>query len=141
MAAYNKHDVFIQDEMHGFRDFTATTGDEISAYLSDTLPTAGNSVLADITAPVTANLDSMVFPTASRTSGQTGGTYTLILPNLTLTASGAVAQFQYAGIYNSGTASAVGPLICWYDYGTPINMTVGETFTYNFINGSTFTAT
>ena len=84
----------------------------------------------------------MVFPAATRTSGQTGGVYTLVLPNLTITAGpSAAAQFQYAGIYNSDTAAAVGPLICWYDYGSKINMANGETFTYNFINGSTFTAT
>ena len=140
MATYNKHDQFIEDVMHGVHDFTATTGDAITAYLTNTLPDAGNSVLADLTSPVTANLSSMVFPAATRTSGQTSGTYTLLLPDLTLTASGAVADFRYAGIYNDTPAGPVDPLIAWWDYGSTITgMASGETFTYTFTT-STFTA-
>lgn len=126
--------------MHGVHDFTATTGNAITAYLTNTLPDAGNSILTDLTAPVTTNLSTPVFPAGTRTSGQTGGAYTLLLPDLTLTASGAVADFRYAGIYNDTPAGPVDPLIAWWDYGSTITgMASGETFTYDFTT-STFTA-
>jgi len=140
MATYNKHNQFIEDVMHGVHNFTATTGDAITAYLTNTLPTAANSVLADLTAPVSTNLSTRVFPAGTRTSGQTTGTYTLLLPDLVLTASGAVADFRYVGVYNDTPAGPVDPLVCWWDYGSTVTgMDSPDTFTIDFTT-STFTA-
>ena len=139
MATYNKHNQFVEDLCHQVHDFTATTGDAITAYLTNTLPTAANSVLLDLTAVVTTNLSSQVFPAGTRTSGQTAGTYTLLLPDLIITATGAVADFRYAGFYNDTPTSPADPLVGWWDYGSTITgMATDETFTYNFTT-STFT--
>jgi len=139
MATYNKHNQFVEDLCHGVHDFTATTGDALTAYLTNTAPTASNSVFADLTSPVTTNLAPLVFPAGTRTSGQTSGTYTLLLPDLEITASGAVADFRYCGVYNDTPSSPADPLICWWDYGQTISgMDSPDTFTYAFTT-STFT--
>ena len=139
MATYNKHNQFLEDLAHGVHDFTATTGDAITAYLTNTLPTAANSVYGDLTSPVTTNLSSRVFPAGTRTSSQSSGTYTLLLPDLTLTASGAVADFRYTGFYNDTPSSPLDPLVGWWDYGSTITgMDSPDTYTYDFTT-STFT--
>jgi len=140
MATYNPHDQFLEDLCHKVHDLTATTGDALTAYLTNTAPIAADSVLADLTSPVSTNLSSRVFPAGTRTSGQTTGTYTLLLPDLILTASGAVADFRYVGVYNDDPTSPADPLICWWDYGSPgvTGMDAPDTFTITFTT-STFT--
>ena len=40
---------------------------------------------------------------------------------------GSIGPFEYAVLYNSTSATL--PLIGWWDYGTAITLTVGNTFT------------
>lgn len=98
--------------------------------LTNTLPTAGNSVLADITQISYTNLSARTLTTAS--SSQTGGVYSLVFNDLVLTASGAVAAFRYVVIYDDTVTSPADPLVGWYDYGSAVSMTNGETFTIDF---------
>lgn len=144
MATYNKHNQFIEDVMHGVHDFTDTTGDDLVPYLHATVPVDTDEILATLAARgagiVTTNIGTLSFPKANRTSGQTGGAYLMLLEDLVLTATGAVADFRYAGFYNDTPAGPVDPVIGWWDYGSTITgMTTDETFTYNFTT-STFTA-
>jgi hypothetical protein len=135
MATYNKHNAFVEDLAEKVHNLSA---DAITAYLTATAnaPVASNSVLANITPISYTNLSSRVFTVS--TSAQASGTYTWLLADLTLTASGAVASFQYAGIYNDTPSSPLDPLISWYDYGSSVTLASGETFTYDFTT-STFT--
>ena len=50
-------------------------------------------------------------------------------------AGGSIGPFEYAVLYNS--TSATQPLIGWWDYGLPITLTNGNTFTVStdLING------
>ena len=98
--------------------------------LTNTLPTAGNSILTDISQISYTNLSSRTLTTAS--SSQTGGVYSLVFNDLVLTASGAVATFRYVVIYDDTVASPVDPLVGWYDYGSSITMANAETFTIDF---------
>ena len=59
-----------------------------------------------------------------------GGTYTLVLNDLVVTASGPVATFRYAVIYDDTVAGD--PLVGWWDYGSSITMANAETFTVDF---------
>ena len=93
-------------------------------------PVATNSVLADLTQISYTNLSSRNITTAS--SSQTTGTYTLVLTDLVLTASGAVATFRYVVIYDDTTSSPADALICWYDYGGNVTLADTETFTIDF---------
>jgi hypothetical protein len=96
--------------------------------LTNTLPTASNSVLADISQISYTNLSSRNITTTS--SSQTSGLYKLILADLTLSATGAVGPFRYVVIYNSTAAS--GNLIAWFDYGSSISLANGDTLTIDF---------
>lgn len=98
--------------------------------LTNTLPTAGNSILTDISQISYTNLSSRTLTTAS--SSQTGGVYSLVFNDLVLTASGAVATFRYVVIYDDTVTSPVDPLVGWYDYGSSITMANAETFTIDF---------
>ena len=63
---------------------------------------------------------------------QTSGTLKLVLADLVLTASGAVATFRYVVIYNDTPTSPADPLIGWYDYGSDVTLANLETFTIDF---------
>ena len=98
--------------------------------LTNSAPSASNTVLTDITQISYTNLSSRALTTAS--SSQTSGTYTLAFNDLTLTASGAVATFRYVIIYDDTPTSPADPLVGWYDYGSSITMASGETFLIDF---------
>ena len=134
MATYNKFNQFVEDLAHGVHDFDS---DAFTVALTNSAPVATNSVLANLTEIAYTNLSSRVLGTPT-TKSETGGTYTLLFPDLVLTASGAVATFRYVVIYNDTPTSPADPLICWYDYGSGLTLANGETLTINFTT-STFT--
>lgn len=136
MASYVKHQAFVEHMAEKVHNLSA---DAITAYLTTNAnaPSASlDAVLADVTEISYTNLSARVFTVS--TSAQSGGTYTWLLADLTLTASGAVATFRWAGIYNDTPTSPADPLICHYDYGSDVTLASGETFTYDFTT-STFT--
>jgi hypothetical protein len=130
MATFNKFNAFVADVANKVHNLGS---DQLTVALTNTLPTSANSVLADITEISYTNLSSRNITTTSST--QTAGTYSLVLQDLVLTASGAVPTFRYVVIYNSTAAG--GPLIGWYDYGSGVTMADSETFTIDFTNAQT----
>lgn len=126
MAAFNKFNAWAENMVE-----VAQLGtDQFVVALTNTLPTAANSVLTDITQITYTNLSSRNLTTAS--SSQTSGTQTLVLNDLTMTASGAVGPFRYVVIYDDTPTSPADPLVGWYDYGSSISLATGETFTVDF---------
>lgn len=92
-------------------------------------PVATNNVLTDLTQISYTNCSSRNITTTSSTFTTT--TYKLVLQDLVLTASGGnIATFRYIVIYNDTAASD--DLICWYDYGSDVTVTNGNTFTIDF---------
>lgn len=86
-------------------------------------PVNTNAVIADITQVSYTNLSARNITTAS--SGHSAGTYSLVLTDLTLTASGgAVATFRYVVIYDDTPTGD--PLVSWFDYGAA-NVTLADT--------------
>lgn len=126
MATYNKFNAWAENMVESANLAT----DQFVVALTNTAPTASNSVLADITQITYTNLSSRNITTTS--SSQTSGTYSLVLADLTLTASGSVGPFRYVVIYDDTPTSPADPLVCWYDYGSSITMASGETFTIDF---------
>src|SRR3954468_7780179 len=126
MAAFLKFDSFVEalaEKVHNLGS------DQIVVALTNSAPSAANTVLANITQISYTNLSTRNVVTIS--SSQTGGVYTLVLTDLVLTASGTVPNFQYVVLYN-GTATN-DELIGWYDYGSSVpGLGVGETFTIDF---------
>jgi hypothetical protein len=124
MATYNKFNAWADTMVEAAN----LSSDQFVIALSNTLPVATNSVLADITQISYTNLSSRNVSTTS--SSQTGGTYTLVLADLVMTASGSVGPFRYVVLYDDTVASD--PLVGWWDYGSSITMANAETFTVDF---------
>lgn len=125
MATYNKFNSFVEalsEKVHNLGS------DQLVVALSNTLPVNTNTILANITQITHTNLSTRNISTA--TSSQTAGTYTLVLTDLVLTASGSVGPFRYVVIYNDTATND--ELIAWADYGSSISLNSGETFTVNF---------
>jgi hypothetical protein len=124
MATYNKFQAWAETMVEGAN----LNSNQFVIALTNTAPVATNSVLADITQISYTNLSSRNVSTTS--SSQTGGTYTLVLADLVLTASGAVGPFRYVVLYDDTGGSD--PLVGWWDYGSSITMANAETFTVDF---------
>lgn len=125
MAAYNKFNTFVADIDNKVHNLGA---DQLKVALTNTLPVATNTVLANITEISYTNVSTRNIAVTSST--QASGTYKLVVSNLTLTATGVVGPFRYIVIYNSTAGS--GPLICWFDYGSAVTMQNGDSFVLTF---------
>jgi hypothetical protein len=126
MAAYNKFDCFVEDIAEKVHNLQSDT---LKIALTNTLPVRTNTVLANITqiGPGNGYTTGGITATMS-SSAQTSGTYKLVLADVTFTASGGnMNAFQYAVLYNA--TAAAGNLIGWYDYGTSLIVTSGNSFT------------
>jgi len=124
MATYNKFNAWAETMVEGAN----LASDQFVIALTDSAPSASNSVLADITQISYTNLSSRNVTTTS--ASQTGGTFTLVLADLVMTASGSVGPFRYVVLYDDTVAGD--PLVGWWDYGSSITMANTETFTVDF---------
>jgi hypothetical protein len=127
MAAFNKFNAFVEHLAEGVHNFETN---QLVVALTNTAPTASNSVLADLTQISYTNLSSRNITTTS--SSQTSGTYALVLQDLVLTATGSVGPFRYVVIYNDTPTSPADPLIGWYDRTTELTLANGESVTLDF---------
>jgi hypothetical protein len=133
MATYIKFNSFVEalaEKVHNLGS------DQLKVALCATAnaPVASNTVLANLTEIAYTNLSSRNLTTVS--SGQTSGTYKLVLDDLTLTVSGgSVAAFQYIVIYNDTASNK--ELIGFYDYGSSVVLADGDQFILDFsaVNG------
>lgn len=137
MASYNKFNSFVLDLATKVHNLNSDT---LKVLLTNTAPVATNTVKANITEISSGNGYSAGGTQAVFVSGaDTSGTYKLILSAVVFTASGgSVGPYQYAVLYNSTPAG--GNLISWWDYGTAITLTNGNSFTVSLDQtGGTFT--
>lgn len=135
MATFNKVNDFVQNAVHNMD----LESDQIVVALSNTAPssessnpaTDGNGVLANVTQIAYTNLSSRNVSTSS--SSQTGGTYKLVLADITLTSSGgSTGPFRYVYIYNDTVATPADALIGYYDYGSSLTLNDGDSLTVDF---------
>ncbi len=128
MATYTKFNSFVEalaEKAHNLGSDTL----KIALCASASAPVAANAVLADLTEIAYTNLSARTLTTSS--SGQTSGTYKLVLADLTLSASGgAVAAFQYIVIYNDSASNK--ELIGFYNYGSAVTLQNGDQFVLDF---------
>jgi hypothetical protein len=133
MAAFNKVNTFVEDVAHKLHDMKTGTTDVFKVYLTNTAPVATNTTYntpADLATAngYTAGGASIGTITGAQTTGVfsfAGGT------NPSWTASGGnIGPFQYAVLYNSTSGRIIG----WWDYGTAITLTNGNTFTVTLPN-------
>tara|TARA_R110000803_G_scaffold198747_1_gene262599 strand:+ start:261 stop:698 length:438 start_codon:yes stop_codon:yes gene_type:complete len=135
MATFNKVNDFVQNAVHNMD----LESDQIVIALSNTAPSSegsnpasdGNGVLANVTQVAYTNLSSRNITTT--TSTQTGGTYKLVLSDITLTSSGgATGPFRYVYIFDDTSAAPADPLIGYYDYGSSLTLNDGDSLTVDF---------
>lgn len=130
MAAYNKHNIFVEDLAEGVHDLD-THGLDVALTTLANMPIATNTILANLTEIAYTNLSARAI-TLTSSAQDPAGTYKIKLTDLVLTASGAVATFRGVEVFNQGTAVKVDPLIAWYDHGSDVTLANGETFTIDF---------
>lgn len=87
--------------------------DQFAIALTNSAPSASNTVLADITQIAYTGFGSRNLTTTSST--QTGGVYSLVWASLTLGTTVTSATFRYVVIYDDTLAGD--PLVGWYDLG------------------------
>lgn len=127
MAAYNKFNSFVEavcEKVHNLGSDTL----EVALTAAANAPVATNTQLSNLTQIAYTNLSARTLTVSS--SSQTGGSYTLVIADKVLTASGAVATFRYVVIFNQTATND--ELICWFDYGSDVTLANGETFTIDF---------
>lgn len=128
LAPFNKFNVFPANLANGVYDFAADT---FKLMLTNVAPTAANAVYADITE--IANGNGYTTGGASATlvsSTQSGGLYKYIasFANPTWTATGTMATFRYAVLYDVTPTSPLKPLVGWWDYGSAQSLTAAQSF-------------
>lgn len=134
MASFNKFNSFVEaiaEKVHNLQS------DTLKVALTNTLPVSSNTVLANITQISNGNGYTTGGSAATvSSSSQTSGVYKLVLADVSWTASGgSIGPFQYAVLYNDTATND--ELIGWWDYGTALTLTNGNTFTvdYDATNG------
>ena len=126
MATFNKFNSFseaLAEKVHNLGS------DQLTVALTNSAPVATNTILANITEISYTNCSTRNITTVS--SSQSSGTYTLVLTDLVLTASGgSVGPFRYVVVYNNTATND--ELIGWVDYGSSITLADTETLTIDF---------
>lgn len=132
MATGVKYYEFKEDLGKKVHDLDA---DVLKIALTNTAPNVStHAVLGDITEISAGNgYSAGGSVVASNAYSQTAGVGKLTGTDVLFTASGgAIAQFRYAVLYNDTPASPLNPLICYWDYGSAVDVLTGETFNTDF---------
>jgi len=135
MATFNKVNDFVVNAVHNMD----LASDQVVVALSNTAlasessnPSSdGNGILANVTQVTYTYLSTRDVTTSSST--QSGGTYKLVLADITLTSTGgATGPFRYVYIYDDTVATPTDPLIGYYDYGSSLTLNDGDSLTVDF---------
>jgi hypothetical protein len=129
MASFNKFNSFVEalaEKVHNLQS------DVLKVMLSNTAPSATNAIKTDITEIAVGNGYAAGGAQATQaSSAQSAGTYKLVLNDVTFTAAGgSLPTFRYAVLYNDTAANK--ELVGWWDYGSTVSITNGNSFTVDF---------
>lgn len=129
MAAWNKFNSFVAalgNKVHNLET------DDLKVVLTNSAPTAANTVLTDVTQIANGNgYTTGGTSSANNVFTQSGGVAKLTSDDVVFTSSGAgMAAFRYAVLYNNTATND--ELIGWVDYGSALTLLVGETLTVDF---------
>ena len=132
MATWTKFNSFVEARNEGIHDIGSDT---IKVALTNTAPSASDTILTDITQITSAGGYAAATMTIN-SSAQTGGTYTASHDAVTWTPAAAdFDAFRYFVVYNDTAASD--ELIAFADYGVsyvtpngvPLTINAGDLFT------------
>lgn len=128
MATFNKFNAFVENLAEKVHNLGSDT---IKVALTNSAPSSSNSTLSDITEIAYTYCSARTVTISS--SSQTGGTYSMVATDLTLTASGGpVGPFRYIVLYNDTPTSPADPLIGYYDYSSSITLADTEALLIDF---------
>lgn len=126
MATYVKFNSFVEalaEKVHNLGS------DTLKVALTNSAPSAANTVLANITEISYTNLSTRTISVSA--SSQASGVYKLVCTDLVLTSSGGTTgPFRYIVIYNDTATND--ELIAYYDYASAITLQDSDTFTIDF---------
>jgi hypothetical protein len=130
MSSFNKFNCFVLDVASALHDMKTGTAQIYRIYLTNAAPAATNTTYN--TPPDLATANGYIAggnSIGTITGSQASGTFSFIggTDPAWTAAGGSIGPFQYAVLYNS--SSPTKPLIGWWDYGTSITLTNGNTFT------------
>ena len=130
MASFNKFNCFVQDVAHALHDMLTGTSQVFRVYLTNVAPNVTDISYSGTNEIANGNGYTTLGPSIGTiTGGQTSGTFSFSGgTNPSWTASGgSIGPFRYAILYNAGVSGT--PVIGWWDYGTALTLTNGNTFT------------
>jgi hypothetical protein len=130
MAAYIKYQDFVEQLCRGKHDFGSHT---FKVALSNGTPDVTHTALANITELSTANGYTAGGTTTTIGINETSGTVTITATDpAAWTASGSGITFRYAALYNDTATSPADALIAYWDNGSSITVTSGNTLQVDF---------
>lgn len=130
MATFTKVNQFVEDLGRGVHHLHAT--DVLKILLTNTAPTSGNAVKADLTeisagSGYSAGGATLPSPTWAQTAGVaklgSSGDVSFVA------SGGTIGPFRYIVLYNDTPTSPADPLIGWWDRGASLTLQDGETYT------------
>jgi hypothetical protein len=132
MATYTKYEKFVEDMWNKIHDLFGTT-DTLKVALTNSAPNvATHTTLADVTQISAGTGYTSGGSDTQNDSTRTGGTVTMTGVDIVWTATGSMGALRYAVLYNDTPTSPADPLIAYWDYGSSVTLTTGETFTVDF---------
>lgn len=130
MATYNKFQDFTEQESRGVHNFGSHV---FKIALTNTAPSAANTVLADITQIAAGNGYATGGTATTVAISETAGTTTVTGTAVTFTAAGgSIGPFQYAVLYNDTATSPADALISWWDRGAAATLLDTEQLVVTF---------
>lgn len=130
MASYNKFNQFVEDIVRGKHNFASDT---FKVMLTNSAPVATNSIKGDLTDISAGNGYTAGGTATTITESVSSGTEKVVGTDVTFTASGgSIGPFRYAVLYNDTQTSPAKPLVAWWDYGSAVTLSSGDTFTVDF---------
>ena len=131
MASFVKYEVFSENLAEKVHNLDTDT---LKVMLSNSAPNvATHTVRADATEISGGNGYTSGGADSQNATSRSGGTTSVTGVDVTFTASGGtIGAFRYAILYNDTSISPADPLIGYWDYGSSITLTDGESFTVDF---------
>lgn len=125
MASFNKYQKGVEALVEGIN----AGSDAWKVALSNRAPVVASDATLSDAVEISAGNGYTAGGNAATTasSTQTGGTYKLVLnsPSAWTASGGSIGPFQYAILYDSTTDNLLG----YWDYGSAVTLSVGESFT------------
>jgi len=138
MPTANKFNDYSEQKNRAKHDWGSHT---FKLALTNTAPSAANTILADITqlstgGGYTGGAGGGVALTGLAIS-ETGGTTTVSANQVVFTASGgSIGPFRYYVLYNDTQTSPADALVLYWDHGSAVTLNDGDSFTVKFNNAS-----